>query len=182
MICLDGMWSAWVRALMPVTVGFFASTQRLAIRLDECFAGIQVEGGTVPTRTGERRVMKLTLESSRDEHLISPRHVVDLVRMVGILALSADKQVSVLRGLGVYPMLDELALGFADYALLAPQAVALNWLSEPEAAIVGELESLLSGMSASADKLVWHADAIERKEWQAVRECAASFFQANDDR
>ncbi|MCP4967628.1 MAG: hypothetical protein GY926_20645 [bacterium] len=105
-----------------------------------------------------------------------PRLVVELVHAVAVLALPASAQAGYINRAGLAPLLDELALRLSDLAPLTDQFLGKGWLTAREAAIVVELAELLTGLSTSGDKSLWHLDSLGGQEWTEIREYAAEFF------
>jgi hypothetical protein len=102
-----------------------------------------------------------------------PGLAVAFVRSVAVLALPAEAQTEWLRGNGVYPSTDELALTFDDGFRLTPIFLDRGWLNARALPVLVELNEHLDAMSAGTNADLWHADSLPGgTEWNRVREWA----------
>ena len=93
-----------------------------------------------------------------------------LAMIVRNLAAPAEAQIAYLRGLGVAPSADELALELADEMALVPAAVEASELSSEEVEALVQLDDMLGRMSGESNAALWKVDALRHAdEWRDVR-------------
>lgn len=101
---------------------------------------------------------------------LSPRFAIQFVRAVGVLAMSAEDQLSYLSSLGVPGGVDELALEFDDTFLLAKQFVQLGWIDSETYEQAHSLDAELSAISGSDHAELWTATALTASpQWASIR-------------
>jgi hypothetical protein len=107
--------------------------------------------------------------------------LVELMRAVGRLALSADEQIAFLKRKGLYPSLDELVLEFDDLLPFVAQFPENGWLSKNDEQILSEIRGLLDKMSGHESEDIWNETSLRtHRLWTELRHTAAAFLTTNE--
>ena len=101
-------------------------------------------------------------------------HVVpELLVYLTRLADSADAQVKYLKDLGVYPLVDELALEMNDVVGLLELLARDGLLTEDQANAIRSVDRKLDQMSGEENAALWTPQSLQSSpEWAEVRSLA----------
>lgn len=97
----------------------------------------------------------------------------DLIECTKRLAASPDEQIRYLKNLGTYPLVDELALEFADVAGVATQKRENGEITDVQYQVIERLDAMLDQFSSSENSDLWTPEALRHaEEWHVVRQVA----------
>ena len=96
-----------------------------------------------------------------------------LTEALNLLSLKSDDQLKYLHEIGIYGIVDELALEFDDIAIMAEQKYAEGEISEEQYKIIKKLSEKLDFMSGKDKSHLWTEYALKNaNEWEEIRELA----------
>lgn len=101
--------------------------------------------------------------------------LVDLTRVIQLLAASSPEQQQHLQALGSWPALDELGLEFDDIYAVVPQLLGRREVSAEAVQAIDELNAILA--QSPSGSVLWTEGALDRPEWVQVRESASRALQ-----
>jgi hypothetical protein len=101
----------------------------------------------------------------------------EMRRTLENLAADATEQRRYLKGLGVSPLADELALEFDDIASRLDLAIQEHLVSPETASAVHSLNRTLRAMSGDANARLWSIDGLQSAEWDIVRRQARAALE-----
>ncbi len=104
-----------------------------------------------------------------------------LIRAIRILSLSAEEQLRILYEWGIPDVIDELALQFDDFAILADQLFESGQLETKQLELVKEIDRLLADMSGEKNAALWTPEALRNSPlWEKIRLLSREFLSITE--